>query len=83
MSIKTINDQGALDLIGAVIDLTVRDFMETTPQSESRKQIENDILSEHFEALTGLNGPAFLKHLEEQYAKKKQKARKGKPNDAQ
>lgn len=83
MSIKAINDQGALDLIEAVIDLTVRDFMVTTPQSESRKEIEREILSDHFEALTGLNGPAFLKHLEEQYAKKKQKARKGKKNDDQ
>ncbi len=77
---KTINDQGAINLVEAIVDRTAKDFMITTPGSDSRKKIEKEILSEHFEALTGLNGSALLKSLQEQYDKKHKKARKEKCN---
>jgi len=76
--LKTITDQGAVNLIEAIVDRTVKDFMVTSPGSESRKIIEQDILSEHFEALTGLKGSELLKHLQAEYYKKHQKSRKGK-----
>jgi hypothetical protein len=78
MSIKTIHDQGAMNLIEAVVDQTVKDFMKTTPGSDSRKKIEVEILSDHFEALTGLKGSELLKHLQEKYNQKHQKTRKDK-----
>lgn len=81
MSIKTINDQGVIDLIEAVVERTIMDFMATTPNSDSRKMIEYEILSDHFEALTGLKGTEFLKYLEEKYKKKHQKTRKGKHHE--
>ena len=77
MSNKTINDQGVAYLVEAIVDRTVKDFMVTTPGSDSRKLIEKEILSEHFEALTGISGNALLKQLQEQY---EQKRRKGKRN---
>lgn len=75
---KTIDDQGAINLIEAIVERTVQDFMATTPGSDSRKMIEMEILSEHFETLTGVNGMGMVKHLRERYDKKHQKARKGK-----
>lgn len=81
MSMKTLTDQGAINLIEAIVDQTVKDFMKTTPGSDSRKLIERDILSEHFEALTGLKGSELLKHLQEKYYKKHMKPGKGKRND--
>lgn len=78
MNSKTIDDQGAVNLIEAVVERTVQDFMATTPGSDSRKMIEMEILSEHFETLTGVNGREMVKHLRERYDKKHQKARKGK-----
>ena len=78
MSVKTIDDQGAINLIEAIVERTVKDFMATTPGSDSRKFIEKEILSEHFEAMTGLNGRTFLKKLREDYDKKHKKTRKDK-----
>ena len=75
---KTLNDQGAINLVEAIVDRTVKDFMATTPGSDSRKFIEFEILSPHFEALTGLKGSELLKKLNEEYDKKRKKARKGK-----
>lgn len=78
MNAKTIDEQGAIDLIAAVVKQTKRDFMITTPDSYNRKAIEREIMSEHFEILTGLNGSKFVEQLREEYDKKHRKARKGK-----
>lgn len=80
MSTKTINDQGAINLIEGIVEQTVKDFMNTTPGSDARKKIEMEITSGHFASLTGLNGSELLERLREKY-NKNMSARKGKRND--
>ena len=75
---RTINDQGAMNLIEAVVERTAKDFMATEPQSDARKIIESEILSAHFETMTGLDGRIFLRDLQMRYEQKKRQKRKGK-----
>lgn len=81
MSIKPIDDQGAINLIAAIVDRTAKDFMATTPNSASRAEIEKEILSNHFERLTGLDGGKLINHLQKRYDKKRKKSRKGKRHE--
>lgn len=83
MSSRTINEQGAIDLVKAIVDRAVYDFMATTPGSSERIEIEHFFLSDYFATLTGGNGNAVLKKLNEKYDQKKKKARKGSKHDDQ
>ena len=75
MNTRTINDEGAIRLVEAIVDRTVTDFMVTTTGNDSRRNIEREILSDHFEALTGLKGSELLKKLNEKYDKKHRKGK--------
>lgn len=81
MSIKTINEQGAINLVEGIVDRAVKDFMVTTPDSEARKEVGRFFLSDYFEALTGLNGSEFLEQLRKRYNEKKKKTRKDKHHE--
>lgn len=80
MSIKTINEQGAINLVRAIVNQAAKDFMHTTPDSDARKLIEWFFLSDYFEMLTGSSGIALLSHLRRRY-NEKQKTRKGKHHE--
>ena len=75
MSIKTIHEQGAINLVEGIVDRAVKDFMVTTPDSEARKEVERFFLSDYFEALTGLNGSEFLEQLRKRYNEKHKKGK--------
>jgi hypothetical protein len=75
MSIKTLNDQGAINLVQAIVKKAMQDFMATTPGSDARKEVEDFFLSDHFQALTGGDGSVVLKTLNEQYEKKRKKGK--------
>jgi len=76
MGIRTICDQGAINLAEAIVDRAVKDFMNSKPGSKEREEIEEFFLSDYFELITGANGSAFLKKLQDEYNKKHSKARK-------
>lgn len=78
VSTKTINEQGAINLVQAIVDRAVNDFMVTKPGSDARKEIENFFLSDYFESLTGSDGSVMLKQLQKRYNEKQKKARKEK-----
>lgn len=72
-----MNDQGAIKLVEGIVDCAVKDYMATTPGSIARAEVERFFLSGWFETLTGGNGIALLKTLDEAYEKKRKKRRKG------
>lgn len=75
MSIRTIDDYGAIKLVEAIVDMAAHDFMATTPGSDARKEIEDFFLSDHFVALTGGDGSSVLRKLNEKYDKKHKKGK--------
>lgn len=73
---KTINAQGAFNLAEAIVDNAKRDFVNLKEGSRWHEDAKQFFLSDHFEALTGLNGEAILRELQAEY-ERKQKSKKG------
>lgn len=73
---KTIHPKGVEYLVHAIVAQASRDFFDSKPDSESRKEVERFFLSRHFSMLTGLDGKIVLKNLQEEYNRKHQKRRK-------
>lgn len=64
---KTIHPKGAENLVQAIVTQARRDYLDSKPGSESRKEVEKFFLSDHFAILTGLEGRDVLKHLQSLY----------------
>lgn len=72
---KAIHPKGVEYLVQAILEQASRDFFDSKPGSESRKEVERFFLSDHFAILTGLEGQVVLKRLQAEYYKKQQKRR--------
>ena len=72
---KTINEQGAINLVQGIVDRAVKDFMVTKPGTYQRQEVEEFFLSDHFEMLTGTNGSGILEQLRKQYEEKQKKGK--------
>lgn len=73
---KTIHPKGAEYLVRAIVGQARRDYLDSKPESESRKEVERFFLSGYFEVLTGLEGRNVLKRLQAEYDEMQRKGRK-------
>lgn len=64
---RMIHPKGAENLVQAIVGQASRDFYDSKPGSESRKEVERFFLSDYFATLTGLDGAVVLKRLQEDY----------------
>lgn len=71
--VKDICDEGAINLIQAIVNRAGNDVLHSAPGSEMRKQAEEFFLSDWFQAITGLDGAAVLKPLQAEYDRKHKK----------
>lgn len=74
--IKTIHPKGVELLVRGIVGQARRDFLESSPGSETRKEVERFFLSHHFGVMTGLDGHEVLKQLNAEYEKNPKKRRK-------
>lgn len=70
---RYLDPQGVDNLIQAIVDCAINDFMHAPPSSEYRRDAERFFLSEWFEQLTGFNGKDVLKKLQADYDRKHKK----------
>lgn len=73
---RTIHPKGVEYLVQAIVAQARRDYLDSKPGSESRKEVERFFLSDHFAILTGLEGRDVLKLLQAEYDEKQRKGRK-------
>lgn len=71
-----ICDQGAANLIKAIIKQASNDVLHLPPSSHTREEAIQFFKSDYFKNLTGLEGEPILKHLLEEYERKHQKKHK-------
>lgn len=76
MSIKKIHPKGAEYLVKAILGQARRDYFDSKPGSESRKEVERFFHSSYFENMAGIEGGIALKQLQAEYDAK-QKNKKG------
>lgn len=67
---RDIDPDGTQNLIQAIVDRAVQDYMHAPEESGLRQDAAQFFLSEWFEQLTGLDGKIALKRLEAKYDRK-------------
>lgn len=70
---RTIHPKGVEYLVQAIVGQARRDYLDSKPDSESRKEVERFFLSRHFAILTGLDGQVVLKRLQAEYYNKQRR----------
>lgn len=71
---KDICDEGAINLVQAIVRHASNDVLRSAPGSEVRKDAERFFLSRWFEVLTmGLDGKVALRDLQAEYDRKHKK----------
>ena len=68
---ENITDDGYINLVKAIVARASHDVTRFKPGTQVRIQAEKFFESEHFNALTGLDGQAILRDLREEYNKNK------------
>lgn len=71
-----ICDQGAANLIKAIVKQASNDVMRLPESSWTRQEAIRFFKSEYFKNLTGMEGEPILERLLEKYERKQQKKRK-------
>ena len=77
LDVNRISDEGILALIKAIVSKSSQDITKHKPGTLVRVQAENFFKSEHFCALTGLDGEAILRDLAKKPTKPDTRGRKG------
>ena len=70
---RDICDEGACNLIRAIVNSAKNDVLRCSPVSEVRKDAERFFRSRWFEALTGFSGIPMLRQLQAEYDRKHKK----------
>lgn len=70
---KDIDPQGAENLVQAIVNRAITDYMHAPESSGLRQDAAKFFLSEWFEQLTGFNGKDVLKKLQADYDRKHKK----------
>ena len=78
MSIKTIDTEGAIRLVEAIVDKAKQDFITFKEGTEWHEDAKHFFLSEHFYKMTGLNGEKIIRDLMPLYEQKQKKKGNGK-----
>lgn len=76
---ENITDEGYVSLVKAIVARASHDVTHFKPGTRVRVEAENFFLSDHFNALTGLDGEAILRDLRKKAEKKKPETRGRKP----
>lgn len=78
MSIKTIDTEGAIRLVEAIVDKAKQDFITFKEGTELHEDAKRFFLSEHFYKMTGFNGEKIIRDLMPLYEQKQKKKGNGK-----
>lgn len=78
MSMKTIDTEGAIRLVAAIVDKAKQDFITFKAGTEVHEDAKQFFLSEHFYKMTGLNGEKIIRDLMPLYEQKQKKKGNGK-----
>jgi len=73
-----IDTQGYINLMQALIKQARQDVLQSKPGSVVRVSAEKFLASQHFTALTGLDGKPLLRKLQAEYEQKHNKGKRGK-----
>lgn len=79
LDVDKISDEGFTALVAAIVQRASEDVKKFSPGSLYRVDAEKFFLSEHFSALTGMDGKTVLQNLLKEREKKKPDTRGKKP----
>ena len=74
LDVQAITDEGYIALVKALVSRASQDVRKYKPGTQIRVNAEKFFASDYFTYLTGLNGEAILRKLQEEYTKRKNAA---------
>lgn len=76
LDMNTMNDTGAANLIGGIVNQAINDWLRAQECSETRREVERFFRSHYFQKLTNLDGIIILHKCQRIEAEKRKKTKR-------
>lgn len=76
LNMNTLNDMGAANLIGGIVNRAINDWLQAPECSVIRREVEKFFRSQYFQRLTNLEGKAILRKCKQMEQEKRKKTKR-------